>query len=248
LNQDAARRNCGELERVSIFVRVLSALGASAVVACLAGFVAGSALATPTTTTSALEQSCVSAGTAMPRIVEALMRHPGDHKTQTASVKADYGPMPDECVGIFLRVPDIKFQIQDPQNHQRWVGAGPFESFAKSSETVEKELDEIEKELEERGESCDGSNTCHTDNRIKNKGGVFEAGASYPTFIPTRERYRCTPGKGVTHVRALLRNIVRNTNTSSIAGKRITAVPVRVKRAKTLSSRQHHRGGVRGPC
>lgn len=201
---------------------------------------------------SGLKQTCVDKGIIGPEAVEALVRHPGDKKTQTMSISARWTPMPDDCDGHFLRDVDLRFQVQNPFNHRRWFDVGGWVTPMKDQEVVEEEL-------EAEGKDCwkpipGGEKfACQADLYVGNKGG--EATSYAPDtrvppdyFLADRDRYRCTPGKATTHVRAVVRNRVLNTESKRLAGGVTHKVTIAIKRTGRVPSRLRHRGRVSGPC
>jgi virginiamycin B lyase len=205
-----------------------------------------------------LQQTCADAGTAKPRIIEAWVRHPGDRKTQSMFLEADWRRLPDECDGDFERVPSVRFQLQSPRNHARWINVGGFVA----PERTWKVKEEVEAEKEAEGKSCweitEAGKTfvCHIPYRVTNRGGDGTAGARkspgpWPDPIASNDRYRyqCTPGPGVTQVRALVRNVVKNLNTGKVAAQRVHKVPVKVKSYPVPPHPGHpKRAALQGPC
>lgn len=209
------------------------------------------------------ENACVQAGTAIPGILDGgpWLNHPGDRKTQGFTVEADYRPLPDGCTG-FRRSSRIKFQIQDSQSHAQWVDAGGYQSPVKTRDVQEQELEELEREREEEGGSCwrpipgGEKNICRIELHVGNDGGIAEVYFSPPRRLhePSYARhdprlYLCTPGKGVTHVRALFQNTVTSSGSGKVVGQRTIVVPVRVRSYPGKGPmRNAWRGAVRGPC
>jgi hypothetical protein len=150
---------------------------------------------------------------AKPKVLEAWVHHPGDRKTQSISVEADWRALPEECDGQFARVPSVRFQLQSPRNHARWINIGKFVAPKRRAWKVKEEL---EAEREAEGKSCweitEAGKTfvCNINHRVTNKGGDATAYAPkspgpWPDPLPRydRYRYRCTPGPGITHAPAL---------------------------------------------
>ena len=214
---------------------------------------------------ASLDQTCVRAGTAMPKILDGgpWLNHPGDRKTQTYAVEANYSPLSKECHGVFRRIPEIRFQIQNPTNHAQWINAGSYLSPMKSYKVLEEELEKVEQEREEQGESCwrpipgGEKNICRIDPHIGDDGGIGEVFFHGPPARLHKPRYsrsdlrayRCTPGKGITHVRALFKNTVTSVKTGKVVEQRIATVPVRVRSypGKGPMPRAIH-GAVRRAC
>lgn len=205
-----------------------------------------------------LAQSCAAAGVAKPRIVEAWVRHPGDRKTQSMFVEADWRALPGDCDGQFARVPSVRFQLQSPKNHARWINVGGFVAPERRSWEVKEEL---EAEREAEGKSCwemtEAGKTfaCDLSFRVTGKGGVGTAYApespGWPEPDPALERYRynCTPGPGVTQVRALVKNAVKDLSSGEVAAQRIYEVPVKVKSYSRPPQPGHpKRAALQGPC
>lgn len=218
------------------------------------------ALALPSAAPAApadLNDPCVSAGLAKPRVLEAWLRHPGDRKTQGISLEADWQALPADCDDRFVRVPSVRFQLQDPKNHARWINVG---SFVRPERDFREVTEELEAEREAEGKSCwelteaGKSFACEVDPRVTNKGGKGSAYApespGWPEPVPALERYRydCTPGPGITHVRALIKNVVTNASTGKVA-ERIYEVPVKVKSYGRPPHPGHpKRAALAGPC
>lgn len=67
---------------------------------------------------------------------------------------------------------------------------------------------------------------------------------SSPRFV-----YRCTPGPGKTHARAVLRQEVKDTESGQLAGRKLAMRSLRVKRVPfKLDAEQRRRGAVQGAC
>jgi len=214
---------------------------------------------------ASLRQSCVSVGTARPKIVETLVSHPGDWKKQGVTLTARWQPMPRVCNERFLRRVRISFQMQNPHNHRQWVTIGGRISpggyvapmlEGRDAEALQKEW---ERERKEEGRSCWEKNaagvskyTCPDDFEIGNQGGKATAeppSTQNPTIrLPRRERYRCTPGSGVTHVRAHILSRVINLKTKKLTGRATQWVPIKVRRISLPASLLGHRGQLPGPC
>ncbi len=201
---------------------------------------------------------CAKAGLARPKVVEAWVRHPGDRKTQSIFVEADWPALPDECDASVKRVPSVRLQLQNPTNHARWINVGGFVRPTRNDQKVKEEL-EAEKEAE--GKSCwettEAGKTfvCDTNDWVTNKGGEGYASApkspGWPEPIPSLERYRyrCTPGPGKTHARALIKNVVRDASSGEVAALAVYRVPVRIKSYPRPPHPGHpKRAALQGPC
>lgn len=206
---------------------------------------------------STLEQSCAQAGTAGPRVIESLLRHPGDKKTQGASLEADWPAMPEECEGSYVRVAMVTFEIQDPFNLRRWIRMGGWAAPIRDDLDAQRE---IEEEKEAEGKSCyrEGpagrESICRFTNHLTNNGGEASASSEetrakeYPFHVVEKQQYRCAPGQGVTHVRGLIRNRVIDSETKRVVAEALKRVGVEVVRASYVTGEPKRRGRVRGPC
>lgn len=209
-------------------------------------------------------EACIAAGTAVPRILDGgpWLNHPGDRKTQFFAAEADYRPLPEECAAAFNRKAEIRFQVQIPEKHSRWIDANGYEIPVKPRQVQKEELEQLEQEREAQGKSCwkpipgGEESICRIDIHVGNDGGVAEVFFSPPRRLhePSYARhdpriYGCTSGKGVTHVRALFRNTVTNSGTGKVVAQQIATVPVRVRSYPGKGPMpQAWRGAVRGPC
>jgi hypothetical protein len=208
--------------------------------------------------------TCVKAGTSAPKVLGGgpWLNHPGDRKSQTFTAEAEYRPLPAECEGAFRRTPSIKFQVQSPTSHSHWSDAGGYLAPRKSDNVQKEELEQLEEEREEHGKSCwmpipgGEKNICRINPHITDSGGVGEVYFHPPWKLhePSYSRhdprlYRCTPGKSVTHVRALVKSTVTSVGTGKVAGQRVVVVPVQVRRYPGKGPMpKAWRGAVRGPC
>jgi hypothetical protein len=208
---------------------------------------------------SPLKENCVKAGIAKPKVREALVRHPGDRKTQSMFVEATWRALPDDCEDHIVRLPSVRFQLQSPKEHTRWINVGGFALPERRSWEVK---EEVEAEKEAEGKSCweitdaGRSFACNLNLHVTNKGGEGSAYARkspgpWPDPQPRydRYRYRCTPGPGVTHVRALIRHVVRDLSTGKVVAERLYMVPVKVVSYSEPPHPDHpKRGALQGPC
>ncbi len=243
---------------------VLAVVMALGCLSLLPAATAGAVDDVATSSGASLKGTCVAAGTATPKILYdgTSVNHPGDRKTQTFTAEADYKPLPEGCEGVFRRTPFIQFQVQSPTSHSRWSDAGPFLTPKKSETARKAELEQLEEEREEQGESCwvpipgGEKNTCRTDPLVAGEGGV---GGVYfhpqwklhePSYSRHDPRlYRCTPGNGITHVRALFKSTVTSVVTREIVEQRVAIVPVRVTHYPGKGPMpKAWRGAVRGSC
>lgn len=168
--------------------------------------------------TASLEQSCIKAGTALPAIARADVSHPGDRKKQLVYAKVNFAPMPAECAGVFERSGSVRFQLQDPSDHERWFNVGPFRDFV------------FEGDPEDGGQA--------TAYYFENEE------ISNPRFI-----YRCTPGSGKTHARAVFRQQVSSAETGQTVGQETVMRPLTIKHVPfKLDAEQRRRGAVQGAC
>lgn len=207
---------------------------------------------------STLKEECVRVGTASPKDIEALLRHPGDKKTQSASLAAVWAAMPEDCDGSFARVAAVRFEIQNPLNLRQWVRMGGWTTPVRDPDDIEKELEE---EREAEGKSCYREGPagkewiCHyKTTRLTNKGGEASAysdesrAKEYPYHIVEKQRYRCAPGKAVTHVRAHIRSRVIESETKRVVAQAVKTIGVEVVRARYVTGEPKRRGRVKGPC
>ncbi|HSS34286.1 MAG TPA: hypothetical protein VLL27_13500 [Solirubrobacterales bacterium] len=172
--------------------------------------------ATSVTAAPPLEQACVKAGLVPPVVKEAVMEHPGSKRgrLQSVSTSIEVPAMPEECWGIYQRLSAAVTQIQDPLHHARWYNTSGCRFTAKECVGISK------------------PNWWQL-SWAKDEGGI--AGLYSP---PTGHEgkflyYACTPGKGVTHVRLLLRRTIRSVSTHQVIGRsRINVRPVEVRGRK----------------
>lgn len=213
---------------------------------------------------ASLKETCVTVGTATPKMLEGgpWLLHPGDRKSQTFIGEAEYRPLPAGCEGAYERTPSVEFQVQSSSSPAHWSDAGKYLEPRKGRKAQKEELEQLEEEREEQGKSCwvpipgGEKNTCRTDPSITDAGGVGELYFHPPWKLhePTYSRhdprlYRCTPGSGITHVRALFQSTIRNVATGRIVERRIAIVPVRVRHYPGKGPMPNAwRGAVRGPC
>lgn len=214
--------------------------------------------------TTDLKATCVATGTATPKNLDGgpWLLHPGDRKSQTFTAEVEYRPLPAGCKGAFARTPLVRFQVQSPTSHSHWSDAGKYLRPRKSRDIQEEELEQLEEEREEQGKNCwvpipgGEKDICRTDPKITDAGGIGEVFWRPPWKLhePTYARhdprlYRCTPGSGITHVRALFRSTITNVTTGMVIEQHVTIVPVRVKHYPGKGPMpKAWRGAVRGPC
>ena len=208
---------------------------------------------------ASVRTTCIRAGASKPKVQEAWVAHPGDRKTQSIFIEADWRPMSKGCDGNFRRLTSVRFQLQNPKNHARWINVGGLVAPQRRSWEVKEEL---EAEREAEGRSCwevseAGKRfACHLDLRVTNKGGTGRAYAPkspgpWPDPEPRydRYRYRCTPGPGVTHARAFIKGVVKSLSSGKIEAQRVYPVPVRIKSYPAPPQPGHpKRGALKGPC
>lgn len=228
-------------------------------IAC--GAVTGNVAASSAAT---VKESCIAAGTAVPEIVAegTWLNHPGDRKSQTFTAEAEYRPLPEDCEGAFRRTPTVRFQMQSPTSPSRWSAAGPPLTPKKSDNARREELEELEEEREAQGASCrvpapgGEENLCHPEPGITDRGGI---GGVYfhpawrlhePSYSRHDPRlYRCTPGSGITHVRALFKSVVTSVASGEVVGSRVAIVPIPVRHYPGKGPMPNAwRGALRGPC
>lgn len=158
-----------------------------------------------------VRQLCKKAGLRPPKMLlsKSEITVPGDSKKQYTRSYAYYRPMPKVCHDKYMRIPQAKMQMQSPKNHRRWFNISNY-----SWPT-----------LYDHGPGVE-------DPRVGNIGGITRVKHfRFPFGIrDKRKLYRCTPGKGVTHVRALYKSVVRDLETGKTIGRsRIRRAPIRVR-------------------
>jgi hypothetical protein len=159
----------------------------------------------PAAFAASVQQSCVKAGTALPRLQENDVLHPGDYKSQTLYTVAIFRPMPIQCRGLYRRIPEIKFQLQNPFRHGIWFGLGRFQEF-----------------MGEAGRVGD----------VGGKGRAYFAPVLEDRN--PKHLYRCTPGPGKTQARAVFRSTVKLAGTGKVVGRHVRALRMKVKRVRGM--------------
>lgn len=159
-----------------------------------------------------VEQRCLKAGLLLPKPLRGIVSRPGDRKKQNIYSDGYYRPMPEFCHGVVRRIPLGKLQIQNPRNHKRWFNLIPYSS---------PELTNPDPKAETFRVGDEGGKT-----RISYFPFPFE-------ITDERKRYRCTPGKRVTHVRALYKTVVREVSSGEIVARTgVRRVPIKVRPIK----------------
>ena len=193
------------------------------------------------------------------------MSHPGDWKKQGVVLTAVWAPLPQPCSEDVLRHVRVRFQLQTPRDHSRWVTIGGRLSHAGYVAPMligsdARALERVrQREREEEGRSCwettaNGTRryTCSVDLQVENPGGKAMAeppNTQNPTIrLPRDERYRCTPGPGITHVRTEILSRVSDVTTNKLLGKAVSRVPVKVRKISLPANLLGHRGQLPGPC
>jgi hypothetical protein len=189
--------------------------GALMAVAAVSGIILAAAVSSSARAEPSLN-SCVSAALARPKNVRALVIRPGDKAQQEVVASADFATISAECQSVITRqAPNAFFKMQRPRNHKRWVRTEVVEFFSEAT---------------------------HQYRTVDAAGGVGVAW--YHPKAPTNHFvYRCTPGKGVTHVRVLITVAVDNAADGSFLKKRSYSSPVKIE-----SGLQPILGRVSGPC
>lgn len=165
------------------------------------------------------ENSCVKEALSSPIILEASMRHPGDHYYQTALVEFRFRKLAATCQARFaVARPRYQFQLQDHLHRSRWIVLNPFRTAGFSQRRNGRPF------------------AAHWG--IRRGHGLLKP-------ISRRRLYQCSPGKAITKVRLLLKETVRSRETHRTVAKKTVIVPVKVLRVR---ARLQHRGALRGPC
>lgn len=170
----------------------------------------------PEATASDLQQDCVTAGLNVD-VLKSEMFRPGDPKSQSIISRASLQPTSEECLqlGISRENPTVSFQIENPKKPGKFFTIGKPQGLKGSK------------------------------GPLGNQGGTGEAYIA-PVFAikNPRYRYRCTPGKGVTDVRAIYHTQVDGPDGNKLAEKDRT---VRV-RVRPVRGPLEHKGAVRRAC
>lgn len=186
-------------------------------VTVICGFVCG--LAASVRAEESSQEACVFAALARPANVGSSMSRPGNKWQQEVRVAATFRPTSADCLSMISRkTPRAFFKMQRPKNHQRWTRT-------KGQEFVDQQGDF--KPIGDEGGS----------------GGVV---VGPPPGRPKPLKhflYRCTPGKGITHVRVVITIKVTSAVDGSFLGRKSYSWPVRVESIPFAFA-----GGVKGPC
>lgn len=181
-------------------------------VGCLGVF----ALAAPATPA---ESSCAEQALGPVTVIEAAMRHPGDHYSQSLVAEFAAREMSAACrEGFVLVRPRYQFQLQDHLRHSRWIGLNPFRPV--------------------------GFSQLHNDRPFAARWGI-QRGHGLLKPIARERLYQCSPGKAVTKVRVELRLAVVDRENASVAAKKTVFLPIEVRPVRAAIK---HRGALRGPC
>jgi hypothetical protein len=161
-------------------------------------------------------KSCVSAALARPKNVGTIFLNPGEKAQQEVSVSADFPPLSAGCQSLIVRqAPSAVFKMQRPRNHERWVRTEAVEFFSEAS---------------------------HQFQTVGAEGGTGVA--RYRPKAPTNHfRYRCTPGRGVTHVRVVITVKVDSAEDASLLARKPYSWPVKIE-----TGLEPILGRVSGPC
>lgn len=152
----------------------------------------------------AVEQICLKAGLARPRILEAVIQQPGDKENQAYRLKAEYRPMPEVCHGLYKRIAEYMFEMENPQNNKQMIKIRPYAQIIANGD------------------------------RVGDEGGVADGyfGTAGLSTIPFKKRYRCTGGPGVrdgaTDAFAEMRNTLQYIPDGSIAGRQVHQKRMRI--------------------
>lgn len=166
-------------------------------------------------TASDLQQDCVDAGLKVD-VLKSEMFRPGDPKSQSMISRASLQPY-DACLqaGLSRENPTVTFQIENPNKPNSYITVGKPQGL--------------------KGPK----------GPLGNQGGTGDAYIA-PVFAikNPKYRYRCTPGKGVTDVRAIYHTQVNGPDGNKLAEKDRT---VRV-RVRPVHGPLEHKGAVRRAC
>lgn len=157
---------------------------------------------------SPADKKCVRPGLVKPAINQAALYYPngrpsdGPYPQQLLRVSAQYPSMPEECSDNYRRINTIKGEMGDPKDRNifhNMRGKGIWLPFSCVSCQDKEELNDASEYYYQDGP------TGH------------ELGSYY---------YKCTPGPGVTRVRAVVRQRVKQLDTNQILGQKFFKVPI----------------------
>ena len=137
------------------------------------------------------------------KIIGSVMNYPGDRRKQSVGTAARLDPVSPDCLPLINReTPQIFFKMQRPKNHKKWTKTKDWPMR-------------------------DGSND-PIDGNVGGKGAAFVETNPKSPFRDSKFRYRCTPGKGITHVRAVYKLKVDSAVDGNTLGRRTYSVPVKI--------------------
>lgn len=206
----------GAFEGVMNFAESKLALGLIGAVGLVGGGVAianqlsvepANAANVPEATSSDLQQDCVDAALQKPKVAYpnlgyAYMIYPGDKRRQAGYTYGKFKATSAACLQeVTPQAPTVVFRVQNPNNHKRFSKTKPL------SLTI---------------------NDANGDRPMQGgEGGI--AGTSSEGFGKNKGlRYRCTPGKNVTHVQAVYQMEVDSPVDGHVLGHKSYTVPARV--------------------
>jgi len=164
------------------------------------------------------QAACAAAALARPDNVGSSMSRPGNKWQQEVRVAATFRPTSADCLSLVRpKTPRAFFKMQRPKNHRQWTRT-------KGQGFVDQEGDQP----------------------IGDEGGIGSVSVGPPPGRPKPLKhflYRCTPGKGVTDVRAVIILKVTSAEDGSLLGRRSYSWPVKVESIPFAFG-----GGVKGPC
>lgn len=174
----------------------------------------------PTATASDQTQECVDAALNI-KIIGSVMSSPGDRRKQYVGTGAKLAPISPSCQTLITReTPQIFFKMQRPKNHKEWTRT-------KTQPLVDGDYNPV-------------------DGNAGGKGGAYVVTDPKSPYRDSKFRYRCTPGKGITHVRAVYNIKVDSAVDGSELGHRSMSTPVNVQHIPRGAPVMG--GGVPGAC
>ncbi len=164
------------------------------------------------------QDSCVAAALARPDNVASKMIRPGNKWQQEILAVADFAPTPAGCLSLITRqTPNAFFKMQRPKNHKQWTRT--------------------------KGQELGDPTSGFPFQPIGDEGGTGQANYDPPKPIK-RFRYRCTPGKGITHVRVVIAIRVDSVVDGSLLARKSYSWPVEIEHGLTFT----FGGGVKKAC
>ena len=223
---DSLRQNTDRLQAVGL-IGAVGIVGGGVAVANQLNTETASAENVPEATASDQTQDCVNEALKIKIKTGAYtsMVYPGDRRKQTMGSEARLNPTSPDCLPLVTReVPKVFFKMQRPKNHKVWTKT-------KAQELV---------------------NSSDDDQPIGDTGGlgdvgVIASGQSRPGVIKAPHfLYRCTPGKGVTRVKAVYKMKVDSAVDGHTLGRKTYSKPVKIY--PVLKHNTVQGGGVRHAC